>query len=338
FAVVVAQGQRDGKFRLVGTTPEFFNTLKHGPLVDQPFTFAEGENFKLHDSEIGFFGAVVGARVAAEKNIGVGDIIHPNHGDPEGKGHDRGFTIVGVLDPTGTPNDRAAFVNLEGFYLLNDHSKPLPPGVEDAPAQLDSLDATLASKEGREPLVPLTIRQREVTSILVRPKDMGSGVLLENRVQESLKAQAAAPIGEINKLLQFIRPLLTVLLVITIITAVVAANGILVSIYNSMNERRRDIAIMRALGARRDTVTAIILIESVIIAIIGGVAGWFLAHVGIWLAGGIIEQNTGVQVSLLTISRLELWAGVLVLGLAVLAGSVPAAMAYRTDVTKNLSA
>ena len=67
---------------------------------------------------------------------------------------------------------------------------------------------------------------------------------------------------------------------ITVITCIVAAVGILVSIYNSMNDRKRDIAVMRALGARRDTVTSVILLESLLIAVIGGVSGWVVGRLG----------------------------------------------------------
>ena len=111
-------------------------------------------------------------------------------------------------------------------------------------------------------------------------------------------------------------PLLTALLVITLITCVVAAVGVLVAIYNSMNDRRRDIAVMRALGARRETVTMIILCESLIIAVVGGLCGWLVAHLAIWCASGYIEDNTGVSLSILTMSTYELYILPLVILLA----------------------
>ena len=73
-----------------------------------------------------------------------GDIFFPTHGDPEGKGHADSFKIVGVLAPTGTPNDRATFVNMEGFYLMEGHAKP----VENPPSDLvPGETATDAAKE-----------------------------------------------------------------------------------------------------------------------------------------------------------------------------------------------
>jgi len=329
FAIPLALGDYFGEFRVVGTTPDFFNLLQHGPDIDQPFRFAEGRNFETNSAENGFFEAVVGSRVAAEQGVKAGDIFYPTHGDPEGKGHADSFKIVGVLAPTGTPNDRATFVNMEGFYLMEGHAKPVENVAEDFVEGETPADAEIK---------PLTIPQREVTAILVRNGGLW-GPQMMNKINEGIQSQAAAPVGEINKLLsQIIGPLLTALMAITVITCVVAAVGILVSIYNSMNDRRRDIAVMRALGARREAVTGIILLESLLIAIIGGICGWVLAHAAITIASPAIEARTGVQATFFTISSYELYVLPFVLVLATLAGLLPAAVAYRTDVGQNLAA
>ena len=377
YAIPLALGDYFGEFRVVGTTPAFFERLRHGPDVDEEFTFSDGRAFKEFSTEHSFFEAVVGSRVAREMEVGVGDEFFPTHGDPTGHGHDLGFTIVGVMDPTGTPNDRAAFVNLEGFYLMGGHAKPIE---EDDPYSEEEGDETSGDSEAtnqdseqdngdtaddtddteadgttiaesdkeklrksggprtRDEFRQLSIPEREVTAILVRTGDMMFGPLMENAINELPWSQAAAPIGEINKLMTLIvGPLLTALLIITLITCVVAAVGILVAIYNSMNDRRRDIAVMRALGARRETVTSIILFESGLIAVIGGVIGWFLAHFAIWCYSGRIEDQTGVQVGMFTTSQYEYAILPLVLVLALLAGLLPAMSAYRTDVGSNLS-
>jgi putative ABC transport system permease protein len=329
FAIPLALGDYFGEFRVVGTTPDFFNLLQHGPNVDQPFVFSEGRNFETDSIENGFFEAVVGSHVAAEQNVKAGDIFYPTHGDPDGKGHADSFKIVGVLAPTGTPNDRATFVNLEGFYLMEGHAKPVDEKTDDFVEGETPSDAAIK---------PLTIPEREVTAILVRNGGLW-GPQMMNKINEGIQSQAAAPVGEINKLLsQIIGPLLTALMVITVITCVVAAVGILVSIYNSMNDRRRDIAVMRALGARREAVTGIILLESLLIAVIGGICGWILAHTAITIAAPEIEARTGVHATFFMISSYELYVLPFVLALATLAGLLPAAVAYRTDVGQNLAA
>jgi putative ABC transport system permease protein len=330
YAIPLALGDYYGEFRVVGTTTDFFEKLRHGPNVDQPFTFREGRAFESLTPEHQYFECVLGSRVAAQMNLGVGETMSPTHGNPEGKGHGQGFAVVGVMAPTGTPNDRAVFVNLEGFYLLEGHAKPIP----------DDAIIEWPERAADDPLPPLlSIPEREVTSILVQNGDVMMAPGMQNRINESGRAQAAAPIGEINKLMSFIvGPLLQALLVITLITCIVAAFGVLVAIYNSMNDRRRDIAVMRALGARRGSVTWVILLESLIIALVGGAAGWLLAHAAILSAGTFIEQQTGVQVGLFTVSQFEWLVLPFVIVLSLVAGIVPAMAAYRTDVGSNLSA
>ncbi|KAA1261304.1 Macrolide export ATP-binding/permease protein MacB [Rubripirellula obstinata] len=334
YAIPLALGDYYGTFRVVGTTTDFFEKLRHGPELDQPFEFEDGEAFQAESEANGFFEAVLGSRVAAEMEVGVGDVLYPTHGDPEGKGHEEAFMITGVLAPTGTPNDRAAFVNLEGFYLMEGHAKPIDESEKFEPANDQNVSS---DDEGK--LRPLTIPEREVTSVLIRTGNMMFAPGMQNMINESLEAQAAAPVGEIYKLMDaIVGPVMQALLGITLITCVVAAVGILVAIYNSMNDRRRDIAVMRALGARRETVTAIIVFESFLVAIIGGVLGWILAHAAIVLYSGKIEDQTGISVNFFTVTSYEIYILPVVLALALLAALLPAWSAYRTDVGSNLSA
>jgi len=112
----------------------------------------------------------------------------------------------------------------------------------------------------------------------------------------------------------------------------------MVSIYNSMNERKMEIAIMRALGAKRSTVMAVILLESILLSLGGGAIGVILGHGLIGAFSGVILEETGVRVTALSFQTVEL---ILVPGLIVLAsvvGYLPALVAYRTDVAKAIAA
>jgi putative ABC transport system permease protein len=189
-AVPVCLGDYFSRFRVVGTTPEFFSQLVLDVDTGETFRFAEGRAFEHNSAEHGFFECVVGATVARDEGLALGEVIRPTHGDPNtGHVHDDGFTVVGILEPTGTPHDRAVFVNMEGFYLMDDHSKPVDeaplaganqpthhPTVNDAAdtdlAQLTPTSAPPQSGAHQEHAAPrrepLPIEQREVTAILVR--------------------------------------------------------------------------------------------------------------------------------------------------------------------------
>jgi len=239
-AVPVCLGDYVGRFRSVGTTTDFLDRLVFGRGGDHHFEFAQGRNFRPD----GHFEAVVGSVVAREMGFKLGDLIQPTHGDPEGHGHDEGFTVVGILKPSGTANDRVVFVNMEGFYLMADHAKPVGQQAHPADEHAEHGDETPGHtdhKEGSEdhadhdePVdqhaepagnstadahdeaaedhaghdhadhTPLPMRQREVTAILVRTSDARVTPGFENMINEGQDAQAVLPIREIFNLFEII--------------------------------------------------------------------------------------------------------------------------------------
>src|SRR5262245_59280104 len=368
-AIPLCLGDYYGRFRVVGTTPALFDDLVYDIENNRKFEFAQGRNFHWRDPEHGYFEAVVGSTVAREMNVKIGDEISPRHGDPEGHTHARKFTVVGVLRSSGTPNDRAVFVNMEGFYLMEDHAKPLDePKAETMADQSEASQKEAwekrkaASKKNAEVQYaadpePLPVEQREVTAILLKiPYMFAPG--LENAINQGTQAQAVLPVAVIYGLFEFIvNPIEWTLLILTAMICVVSGISILVSIYNSMSERRGEIAVMRALGAGRGTVMTIILLEATLLALGGGFLGWLGGHAGTWALSPWIEDRTGVQVGfgmwepairILTLlgasgsaaERVTLPIEVLLIPalilLAILVGIWPAISAYRTDVAKSL--
>jgi putative ABC transport system permease protein len=394
-------------FRVVGTTPDLFDKLHYGNFDDgtpKVYEFAQGgRNFEAEH----FYEAVVGSIVARRAGLKLGDEINPTHGiSGQGHKHD-GFKVVGILKPTGTANDRAVFINIEGFYLLEGHadtSKATPPAADteelehvhetgtahaddpgdehahaddmkadgdadhkqdadhdldaeghvDAHADAAEEHAEHAHKEGptqadmhaheddhahQHDHEPLPIEQRKVTSILVLCKNFGE-LALDNAINKADDgiAQAVAPAREVSLLLdRIVGPLQFVLLVLTFLIVIVAGISILVSIYNSMSERSHDIAVMRALGASRGAVMSIVLVESILLSLGGGLFGILLGHGMIGLASSYVIDATGVSLNAFQFDWQEL---VLIPGLIMLAslvGFLPALAAYRTDVAKSLA-
>jgi putative ABC transport system permease protein len=282
---------------------------------------------------------VLGSIVAARSGLKLGDEVNPTHGlSSEGHKHE-GFKVVGILEPTGTANDRAVFINIEGFYLLEGHASPVQDdqGPPDDVAATDPIDV---HAEQGQAVAPLPIEEREVTSILVLCNSPLGPMVLESFIDKANDpiAQSVAPTREIGQLMNgIVGPIRVVLLVLTGLIIVVAGVSILVSIYNSMSERSHDIAVMRALGASRGAVMAIVLVESILLAVGGGVIGILLGHGMIGLVSPYVIERTGVALSWFQFSWQEL---VLIPGLVILAslvGFLPALAAYRTDVAKALA-
>lgn len=333
FAIPVCLGDYYGRFRVVGTKPAFFEQLRYGESSEFSYEFASGRNMVDHSPEHGFFEAVLGSHVANEMNVKVGDVINTTHGNPDGQGHGEGFTVVGILRTSGTPNDRACFINLEGFYYMDGHARAVEPeGMAKQERVLVERDPNLPER--------LPLEKRDITAILVKPANGMAAMSMEFDLKKSARAQAASPIREITTMLEdFIKPINDALLALTGVVCLVSAISILVSIYNSMNERRRDIAVMRALGARRDVVMLVVLFESLLIAFIGGLAGWLAAHLMGLAFSPMVEYRTGIRLGLLTsVTTYELLLIPMLILLASIAGLVPAMAAYRTDVSQNLAA
>lgn len=405
----------DNVYRVIATTPDLFGKIQYGTKKDgtpEFYQFSSGRNFKNENC----LEAVVGSVVANQTGLGEGDEFNPTHGiGADGDKHNA-FKVVGVLAPTGTANDRAVFVNIEGFFLIEDHAltarDPAPPGRqailgadvaarkrwsvgdridpaeqtksedEDAyhvvgilpPTGIDSdraiftdpTDFYLPEVIGEEPsaaenksaeeskgtvppamcydndgneIAPLPEPQREVTSILVLCSNkFGPNILLTKINKDNASpAQAVAPAGVVIALLEsIIKPVQIVLLVLTVLIVVVASISILVSIYNSMSERMHDIAVMRALGASRSAVMLIILFESILLAVCGGLAGFVLGHGLVAIAAPIVEAHSGISLNFFEFDAWELTILPSLIVLASLVGLAPALSAYRTDVAKSL--
>ena len=334
-AVPICMGDYYRGYRVIGTNADLFGKLQRGR--GRGFEFADGRN--LEDAN--FFEAVLGASVAAETGLAVGDAIKPTHGADDGPEHDP-FVVVGIVAATDTPVDRGVFVNMEGFYLQDGHAKPLDD-EEEAQAALAAAEAAASAAEGSGPQ-PLPESQREVTSILVKtaslpglPPELTS-MGMRTVINEGSDGQAVLPIGEIRQLLDlFVWPLERLLLLITVLVVIVSAVGILVSMVGSSLERTRDVAIMRALGARRSHVLLTVLLEAVLLAGAGGLAGWALGHLVVGAIGPWIATNAGVSASVLSAAPgAELLLVPFLMVLAVAAGLLPAVVAYRTDVARWL--
>jgi putative ABC transport system permease protein len=179
----------------------------------------------------------------------------------------------------------------------------------------------------------------DVSAVLVKLRGTMAGPALEQLYnKQGDRLTFAWPIGAtmadlFNKIGWFDR----VLALVAALVAVVAAGSVLASIYNSMNERRRQIALMRALGARRATIAWTVLLEAVGIATLGGLLSFALYGLILWAAGTVIRAQTGVVLDFFAWNPVLLWAPAGMIGLSALAGIVPALKAYRTDVAANLA-
>lgn len=332
------------RFRVVATTPDLFDKIAYGANddgTDKRYEFrAGGRNFQADH----FFEAVLGSVVASKTGMKVGDTFEPTHGMSAGGEKHIEFKIVGILKPTGTSNDRALFANMEGFFLLEGHALPVEGVSARTTATAEPAGSTpLPEGDSDDPnrgFQPLPEAQREVTSILVLCKDDISMMTLDHKINKGKDrtAMAVKPGYFVQDMLDnIIGPVRLVLLVLTILIIVVAGISILVSIYNSMSERSHDIAVMRALGASRAAVMGIIMAESILLSLLGGIAGVLLGHAVMGLVSPMIESQAGIVLKFWQFNWQESLLIPGLVGFASLVGFLPALTAYRTDVGRALA-
>jgi putative ABC transport system permease protein len=253
--------------------------------------------------------AVLGSFAAKKLGLKIGDEFEPHHGltfDAGSHQHEETYVVVGIMEPSNTPADRVIWIPLEGVQWMGGHD---PNAVTD------------------------------VSAVLVKLKSGGlAGFQLDqfyNRHGDRLTF--AWPIGAVvsdmfSKIAWFDR----VLEIVAWLVVIVATGSMLASIYNSINERRRDLAIMRALGARRRTLSIAVILEAASIAAIGTVIG-FAIYAGILAAvGSVVRSQTGVVLSVFEWNPVLALGPCLIVSLGALAGLVPALKAYQTDVAENL--
>jgi putative ABC transport system permease protein len=303
-AIPLAVGDNYRGYRLVGSTPELFHKAE----------YASGKHFELQAGgdwfDPGRREAVVGDFVARKLKLKVGDTFHPFHGliFDEKSQHSETYVVIGALKPSNTPADRVIWIPLAGIQRMSGHD---PNAATDVSAVLVKLKAGSA--------------------IAGFQMDM-----MYNK--QGNRLTFAWPIGRVmadlfDKIGWFDR----VLTLVSYLVMLVAAGSILASIYNSMNERRREFAILRALGARRTTVFSAIVLEAAAIAALGMSAAFGIYLGLVTFVAGIIRAQTGVMLDPFSFNPVMLWSPAAFTALGALSGVVPAIKAYRTDVASNLT-
>ncbi len=358
YCVPTALGDTFRAYPVVGTTPEFLTAFR--PADKKNWRFTAGEVFKNN------FEVVLGATVAQRARLNVGDVIYLTHGGSKGvqgralegdvdragshddhghDGHDHahhdheeggaahvhrefGFKVVGILAPTLTSHDRALFVSLESTWVVHAHDRRLRDAKN--PEELKTVAADVISED------------RKVTGVLLRLMSRTEDALPANfpQVYDQLRRDTsitvANPEKEITTLFSIVDQVNRVFLAIAIVVLVSSGVSIMLALYNSMAQRRRQIAVLRVLGASQGRIFNLTLAECAMIGLVGAILGIVLAYAGAALASDVLRARFGliIQPNVEPFTMLMLTAATVLL--ACVAGLVPAIMAYRTSVASNL--
>jgi len=301
-AIPIAVGDNYLGYRIVGTLTNLFTDAEAAP----------GRRFRLRDGgrwfEDGYREAVVGSFVAQRLGLKPGDTFKPYHGlnfNPKEQ-HDDEYVVTGVLEPSNTPADRVLWIPLAGLQNMSGHAAAT---ATDVSAVLVKLRSPLAGQQ-----LDLLYNKQGDRLTLAWPL----GAVL---------AQLFDKMGWFDQVLELVAYLV----------ALVAAGSVLASIYNSLSARRRDLAILRALGARRVTVFASIVLEAASVAALGMVLAWGFYAVILMAVAAVIRAQTGVVLDPWAWDPVLILAPLALVALGALAGVLPAFKAYGNPVAENLA-
>ena len=320
WTVPLSLGDSHRGFRVLGTTPAYFQHYRYGR--SQPLRLAEGRPF----AEV--FDAVLGAEVADRLGYRLGQSVIIAHGAAEvsfALHDDKPFQVVGILARTGTPVDATVHIRLDGMEAIHaDWRGGAPmPGMRLSAEQVRQLDLT-----------PKTI-----TAVLVGLQSRTTVFRVQRQINEfpAEPLLAILPGLTLQQLWTVLALAENALLVISGLAVLVSFTVMLTALLTGLNERRREMAILRAVGAGPGHIFALMLGESLTLALSGALLGVLLLQAGLLLAGPLLEARLGLVIAGWPPSPHELILLAAVIGGGLLAGLIPAWRAYRYSLADGMT-
>tara|TARA_Y100001934_G_scaffold206733_1_gene244445 strand:+ start:2002 stop:3246 length:1245 start_codon:yes stop_codon:yes gene_type:complete len=314
WAAPVGLGDNYLGYRIVGTEAQFFDLPERNG--NPFFRFREGKVFEDR------FEVVLGSQVASSSGLGIGDSFFGTHGLVEVPGaevhRDFPYRVSGILAPTGTAQDRAIFGTLESVWEIHETEDRLHSAIQGT-----------ALLEGR--------KEREATAILVRLKTPGLRLWMADEIRKETDGIAAIPINEILRFQRgIVGPVQRALLAVAAAVVAVSCLTVLVTLNQAAERRRRDIAILRSIGAVRAEVAALVFTEGLLLTGGGILVGLLLGHGGLALSVGPFRDATGLVLNPWQIPSSELVALGVMAGCGAIASLFPSISCYRRTPIEDL--
>ncbi len=321
WAIPISLGDSHRGYRVMGTDSSYFDHYRYGRGLS--LQMAEGRQFD------DLFDVVLGAEVAEALHYKLGQELVLAHGVSEvslTKHDDKPFRVSGILARTGTPVDRTLHISLAGMEALHVDWKN---GV---PAQgAGRVSAEQARQMGLQPTA--------ITAVLLGLKSRIATFAVQRQINEysGEPLQAILPGVALQELWSLMGIAEKALFVVSLFVVLTGLIGMLTAILTSLNERRREMAILRSVGARPWHIGSLLVLEAFSLALAGVLLGLLLLYLGIIISQGYVQANYGLYLPLSLPSGYEWSLLGAILAAALLMGSVPAWRAYRQSLSDGLS-
>ena len=291
------------------------------------------------------FEVTLGAESAQILGLKLGDTFSGSHGISVGShDHDQhAFRVTGILAPSGKVVDRLVLTSIESVWYTHDEGGDAEPISSDE-ASLAVEEGTL--EEGIDPHLlpvvaargfPISNQEREVTTLLIRYRNPMAAIQLPRMINSGTSMQAASPAFEMSRLFELLGVGISLLKGLALALVLIAGLSIFIALYNSLKERKYDLAILRTLGASRTQLVTLVFLEGISLTILGAIFGIAFGHG--FLA--LIVEFTSQEVVSLVDPWIFLPEEGLIFGYAlavgIIASLIPAWSAYQTSIAKQLT-
>ena len=320
WSVPISLGDSHRGFRVVGTTAEFFSRYRYG--AKHELVFAQGH--ALTD----LYDAVLGAEVAKKLGYAIDGEIVVAHGTSRvaiAEHKDKPFRVVGILQATGTPVDASVFVSLEAIEAIHIdwQSGTRLPG------------AHVSADDARQ----MDLKPKTITAFLLGLKSRIAtfGVQRDINDYTSEPLLAILPGITLQQLWSLVGVAESALRLVSALVVLVGLAGMITALVTTLGERRREMAILRALGARPWQVFGLLVLEAGLLALAGVIAGVAMLYLALALSQHLLLDNFGIAVALTPPTPQEWLVAGCVLVAGLVAGIIPAALAYRFALVDGLT-
>lgn len=316
--VPLSLGDSHRGYRVLGTTPDYFDRYKYrgGRNLD----FAAGKRFD------DLFDAVIGADVAAALAYKVGDPIIVSHGLASFSDHDdKPFRVSGILAKTGTPVDRTVIVSLGAIEAIH---VDWQSGARIPGAQI-----------GVEKVRAMKLVPKAITAAMIGTKSKLKIFSLQRAINEYDEEPLLAilPGVALQELWEIVGIAETALIGVSIMVVITALVGMIAMVFSSLNERRREMAILRAVGARPSIILGLLIAESFFMTVFGTIFGVVVLYAALWFARPLVDAAFGLYLPIEMIARREWTLLGAVVAAGVIVALIPAIRAYRQSLADGMT-
>ncbi|GAB3513881.1 ABC transporter permease [Emticicia fontis] len=309
--IPLSMGDNYLSYRIVGTNKKYFEHFKA--------KLATGAMFKK-DLDV-----VLGAQVALNTGMKVGDTFSSSHGlDAEGEVHgDTKYKVSGILEFNNSVVDNLVLTSLNSVWNIHEH--------KEAHAEEDS--TTHEEHEAEE----ADMSKREITSALIKFRSPMGLMSMPRNINQNSKLQAALPSIEVNRLFELLGIGIDGLQILAAVIMLISGISVFVSLYNSLKERKYEMALMLSMGASRTRLFLMLLLEGVLLALFGFVAGVILSRVGIILISNQLSKKFHFDVNQISLQTGEIYLFIGALAIGILAAALPSINIYRLNISRTLA-